>query len=191
MKCMVCGRWSWSHICATCRESLLVPTLHKRKILGSIPVYSFFPYDEIEPFLLTKHTDLGHYVYTILAKRSMGAFAREWRYEKRVASVGIDDHVNSGYSHTAVLDRALESPHIKPCYGKLRSTNHHKYAGKSVEERLMNPRGFAYAPFGEDEVILVDDIVTTGTTLTEAAEVLHTNGKRVILCLTLTDAENR
>ncbi|MBD3806885.1 ComF family protein, partial [Sulfuricurvum sp.] len=142
MKCMVCERWSLSHICPHCQESLLAPTLYKRKILGSIPVYSFFPYDEIEPLLLTKHTDIGYYIYTILAKCSLMNFAQEWSYEKRVASIGIDDDARNGYSHTAVLNRALKSTLIKPYYGKLRSTNRYKYAGKSVEERLMNPRQF-------------------------------------------------
>lgn len=188
---MVCERFSFSHICRGCQQSLLTPTLHKRKILGSIPVYSFFPYGEIEPLLLSKHTDVGYYIYTLLAKRAFGAFAKEWSYENRVASIGIDDHIKSGYSHTAVLNRALRSPLIIPHYGKLRSSNPHKYAGKSVEERLMNPRQFRYMPFEYDEVILVDDIVTTGTTLSEAAETLHAHGKKVILCLTLSDAETK
>jgi competence protein ComFC len=126
-----------------------------------------------------------------LANRSFGAFAVEWQYENTVASVGIDDRAESGYSHTAVLNRALKSNTIVPQYGKLRASQHYKYAGKSVEERLMNPRLFMYTPFSEHEVILVDDIVTTGTTLSEATEVLHAKGKKVILCLTLTDAENR
>jgi competence protein ComFC len=188
---MICERFSLSHICSSCQETLLAPSLHKRKILGSIPVYSFFPYNDIEPLLLSKHTDIGYYIYTILAKRAFGAFAKEWQYENRVASLGIDDHATSGYSHTAVLNKALKSPNITPYYGKLRATNHYKYAGKSVEERLINPRQFLYKPFEENEVILVDDIVTTGTTLSEASEVLHAQGKQVILCLTLTDAENK
>lgn len=191
MRCMVCERFSLSHICSHCQESLLTPTLHKRKILGNIPVYSFFPYSEIEPLLLTKHTDVGYYIYTILAKRSLEEFAREWEYEHNVCSIGIDDHATSGYSHTAILNRALKSTNIIPHYGKLRASNHYKYAGKSVDERLMNPRKFVYKPFPGDEIILVDDIVTTGTTLSEAAEVLHANGKKVILCLTLADAENK
>ncbi len=191
MRCMMCERLSFSHICSRCQDSFLTPTLYKRKILGSVPVYSFFPYNDIEPLLLTKHTDVGYYIYTILAKRSLGAFAREWQYKNSVASVGIDDHAGSGYSHTAVLNYALKSGNITPHYGKLRASNHHKYAGKSVEERLMNPRQFHYKPFAEDEVILVDDVVTTGTTLSEASEVLHSNGKKVILCLTLADAENK
>lgn len=191
MRCMMCERFSLSHICSACQKSLLTPQLYKRKIMGSIPVYSFFPYSDIEPLLLTKHTDIGYYIYTILAKRSLGAFAREWQYKNSVASVGIDDHAASGYSHTAVLNRALQSENITPRYGKLRALHHHKYAGKSVEERLMNPRQFIYKPFEENEVILVDDIVTTGATLSEAAETLYTQGKKVILCLTLSDAENK
>lgn len=192
MRCMMCERWSiFSHICNTCQGNFLTPNLYKRKILGSIPVYSFFSYSDIEPLLLTKHTDLGHYLYTIMAKRSMKQFAKEWRYEKKVASIGIDDHVANGYAHTAILNRALKAPLITPLYGKLRATKQHKYAGKSVEERLANPREFRYVPFGEEEVILVDDIVTTGITLTEAAEVLHSQGKKVILCLTLTDAQTK
>jgi competence protein ComFC len=191
MRCMMCERFSLSHICPSCQTTFLTPTLHKRKILGSIEVLSFFPYNDIEPLLLTKHTDIGYYIYTILAKRAFGAFSKEWQYEHRVSSIGIDDNAKGGYSHTAILNRALKSPRITPVYGKLRATNDHKYAGKSVEERLLNPRRFNYTPFEQEEVILLDDIVTTGTTLSEAAEVLHSKGKKVLFCLTLTDAENK
>lgn len=191
MRCMMCEQFSFSHICHACQEQFLIPRLHKRKILGKIPVYSFYPYDEIEPLLLTKHTDLGYYLYSILAARSFSQFAAEWSYEEKVASIGIDDHARHGYSHTAILNRALQSSHITPYYGKLRASAQYKYAGKSVEERMMNPREFIYAPFKEEEVILVDDIVTTGLTLTEAAETLHRQGKKVILCLTIADAENK
>ncbi|MDO9306181.1 MAG: phosphoribosyltransferase family protein [Sulfuricurvum sp.] len=188
---MICEAFSLSHICSKCQKTLLSPALHKRKILGSIPVYSFYPYDAIESLLLTKHTDVGFYIYTLLAKNSFSKFANEWNYDSRVASIGIDDNSKNGYSHTAVLNRALKSTNITPYFGKLRAQNPYKYAGKNMEERLINPRNFNYLPFKEEEVILVDDIVTTGSTLTEAVETLGLQGKKVILCLTLSDAENR
>ncbi len=191
MRCMVCEAFSLSHICSNCQKSLLSPVLHKRKILGSVPVYSFYPYESIESLLLTKHTDIGFYIYSLLAKNSFKQFASEWSYENKVASLGIDDDSKSGYAHTAILNKSLKSPNITPYYGKLRAQNLYKYAGKSVEERLLNPRGFNYVPFNEEEVILVDDIVTTGSTLSEAVETLGMKGKKVILCLTLSDAENR
>lgn len=187
----MCERLSWTHICPSCQKQFLTPSLHKRKILGNIPVYSFYPYDEIESLLLTKHTDVGYYIYSLLAGCSFAEFAKEWSYERKVASIGVDDHSRRGYAHTAVLNRALKSSSITPYYGKLRALKDHKYAGKSVEERMMNPREFVCKPFSEEEVILVDDIVTTGLTLTEAAETLHMQGKKIILCLTLSDAENR
>jgi len=141
--------------------------------------------------LLTKHTDIGFYIYKILAKNSLSVFSREWQYKNKVASLGIDDNSKSGYSHTAVLNRSLQSHNITPYYGKIRATQEYKYAGKTLEERIGNPRKFIYSPFKEEEVILVDDIVTTGSTLSEAAELLGKQGKKVILCLTLSDAENR
>jgi competence protein ComFC len=140
---------------------------------------------------LTKHTDVGFYIYKILAKNSFRLFSREWQYKNKVASLGIDDTSKSGYSHTAVLNRSLESHNIAPYYGKIRASHDYKYAGKSLEERVQNPRKFIYAPFKEEEVILVDDIVTTGSTLSEAVELLHQKGKKVILCLTLSDAQNK
>jgi len=36
-------------------------------------------------------------------------------------------------------------------------------------------------------VILVDDIITTGTTLNEAIKTLQTEEKEVVFCLTLAD----
>lgn len=156
--------------------------------MGSVPVYSFFPYSEIEPLIVSKHTDLGYYIFSIMAKQSFQKFAQEWNYEFPVASIGIDDHPHSGFSHTALLNSSLRSKMIKPYFGNLRAQNSYKYAGKTLDERIKNPRNFFYKPFPETEVILVDDIITTGTTLCEAVELLNQHGKKVILALTLSDA---
>lgn len=189
MKCMICERWSFSHICRACRNEHLKPSLYTRKILGSVPVYSFYKYDDIEALLHTKHSDLGYYIYKILARESMKKFADHFDYEGRVAALGIDDHVRHGYSHTALLTRMLASQSIKPYYGKLRAKNRETYSGKSYQDRLLHPRRFECKPFAEEEAILVDDILTTGLTLTQAAEALHREGKRVLFCLTLANAD--
>ncbi len=191
MKCLICESWSFSHICKACRKEHLKPSLYTRKILGNIPVYSFYKYDDIEALLHTKHTDLGYYIYKLLAKESLKMFAENFDYEGRVAAVGVDDHVRHGYSHTALLAKTLKSKSIQPYYGKLRATNKDTYSGQSFQYRLLHPRRFSYKPFEEDEVILVDDILTTGLTLTQAAETLHGEGKKVLFCLTLADAEKK
>jgi len=42
--------------------------------------------------------------------------------------------------------------------------------------------------FVEEDVILVDDIITTGLTLSQAIQSVEAEGKNVLFCLTLADA---
>ena len=185
---MVCEDLSLKHICKTCQNELLSPSLYKRKLLGKIPVYSFYKYQEIEPLLLTKHTDLGYYIYTLLAQNSFRSFAQNFKYDNQVCSLSIDDHVKHGYSHTAILNKELKSKCIKPRYTKLRASSPISYSGKDYQFRLLNPRKFRMKHFNEEDVILVDDIITTGLTLTQAVQELQKQGKNVLFCLTLADA---
>ena len=188
MRCLMCERLSLSHICTDCQNTFLSPSIYRRKILNSIEVISFYKYSEIKELLHTKHTDLGYYIYTILAKNSFEKFAAEFSYECKVVSVAIDDHVKSGYSHTAILNSSLKSSSIKPLFCKLHAKNQVTYSGKSREFRLMNPRDFEIKNLEEKEIILVDDIVTTGLTFTQAITTLQKNDYHVLFCLSLADA---
>jgi competence protein ComFC len=185
---MICESLSFKHICKRCQNDFLSPSFYKRKILGKIPVYSFYKYHDIESLLLTKHTDLGYYIYTILAKNSFAPFAQNFEYDSHVCSLSIDDHVNSGYSHTAILNKELSSVKIKPRYAKLRAKSTVSYSGKDYQFRLLNPRNFKLKEFKENDVILVDDIITTGLTLSQAVQSVESKGKNVLFCLTLADA---
>jgi len=188
MKCLLCENFSLSHICDNCQELFLQPSIYKRKISNNIEVISFYKYKEIKELLHTKHTDLGFYIYSILAKNSLAKFALEFEFDSCISSIAIDDTVKNGYSHTAILNKALKSKRIKPLFNKLRAKNSISYSGKSKEFRIMNPRDFKMKNFTESEVILVDDIITTGSTLTQAINTLRSNNKKVLFCLTLSDA---
>jgi len=188
MKCMLCESLSFTHICQTCQENFLTPSIYKRKILNNIEVISFYKYKEIKDLLHTKHTDLGFYIYSILAQKSFKKFAFEFDYENLINSIAVDDHVENGYSHTAVLNKNLQSKNIKPIFNKLRAKNKVSYSGKSKEFRLLNPREFKMNMFKGTDIILVDDIITTGSTLTQAIHTLRLNKKNVLFCLTLADA---
>lgn len=187
MKCLLCESFSLLHICTTCQETFLTPSIYKRKI-NNIEVISFYKYKDIKDLLHTKHTDLGFYIYKILAKNSFTKFAANFTYENSVVAVPVDDCIDSGYSHTAILNKSLQSRHIKAIYNKLRSNNAISYSGKSKAFRLFHSRDFQVNKFEEENVILVDDIITTGITLTQAIQVMHENKKEVLFCLTLADA---
>lgn len=188
MRCLICESLSLLHICSNCQKTFLSPSIHKRKISDNIKVISFYKYSEIKDLLHTKHTDLGYYIYSILAKNSLKKFASEFDYPEIIASIAVDDYVSGGYSHTAVLNRALKSRCITPLFNKLRAKNRVSYSGKSREFRVLNPRDFEVQKFDAKSVILVDDIITTNLTLTQAVGAMQKENKEVLFCLTLADA---
>lgn len=188
MRCLMCENLSFSHICKNCQNTFLAPSIYRRKIFGDIEVISFYKYDDIKNLLHTKHTDLGYYIFKILAKNSLAKFATQFSYEQHIISLAIDDTLSSGYSHTAILNRALKSDFITPKFNKLRAKNRVSYSGKSREFRMLNPRNFEFKSVQGNELILVDDIVTTGSTFTQAITLLQANGKNTIFCLALADA---
>ena len=183
----MCESFSLKHVCPTCQEKFLTPSLYKRKLSNGILVISFYKYSEIKELLFTKHTDLGFYIYTLLGELSFKKFAMNFELKEKIAAVPIDDKVTSGYSHTAILNKQLNSQNIVPLFKKLRATNTITYSGKSRAFRLLHPRNFALERFKHSSVIVVDDIITTGTTLYQATELLKRSGKEVLFCLTLCD----
>ncbi|WP_310441890.1 ComF family protein [Sulfurimonas sp.] len=188
MRCLMCEGLSLLHICSSCQKIFLTPSIYKRKILNNIEVISFYKYSEIKDLLHTKHTDLGYYIYSILAKNSLAKFAAEFDYPEAITSIAVDDYVSEGYSHTAVLNKALKSRCISPQFSKLRAKNRVSYSGKSKEFRVLNPREFKVNEFSGKNVILVDDIITTNLTLTQAVQAMQKRDKDVLFCLTLADA---
>ncbi len=184
----MCENFSFSHICKSCQELFLQPSIYKRTLLHNVEVISFYKYKDIKKLLHTKHTDLGYYIYTILAKNSFEIFAKNFNYQEHIAAIPIDDTAEHGYSHTAILTKHLQTKKITPRYNTLRAKNKVSYSGRSKDFRAKNPREFALKNFHESALILVDDIITTGSTLNEALRVMQKNDKEILCCLTLADA---
>ncbi len=187
MKCILCESYAFTHICSTCQTTFLSPSLHKRKLFNGVDIISFYNYEEIKELLFTKHTDIGFYIYNILAQLSFKKFAEEFHTKEKYISLAVDDTIKSGYSHTAILNHALKTYNINPLNNKLRAKNSVSYSGKSKIFRQNNPRNFQLKKFKGNNIILVDDIITTGQTLIQACAKVAEQGKTVRFCLTLTD----
>jgi competence protein ComFC len=157
-----------------------------------LDVYSFFRYQNIEDLLLTKHTPQGFKLYKALAQLSFKPFIKEFikKDNRPIYVVGVDENTKSGYSHVALLTHELRHKNVQVQHAKLMARNKINYSGKTLQFRLENPRDFVYKGKKEVQVILVDDIVTTGTTLVEAKQVLEQNGVEVLFALTLAAVEN-
>jgi competence protein ComFC len=179
MFCILCKNFSTSIICKKC-QNLLQPTIKKRD-----DIVSFYSYENIELLLKYKYHPFGSRIFKILAHHSFAKFSKV--YKEKIYSISIDDNTKKGYSHTAILNHSLKSKYITPLYNKLLAQNSVTYAGKDLKFRLNNPRNFKYTGTKNIDVILVDDIVTTGTTLNEAKEVLKKSGVNVIFSIVLVD----
>ena len=78
---------------------------------------------------------------------------------------------------------------IKPLFHTLIASNEVSYAGRDLKFRQDNPRDFVlYRNLRGKEIILVDDIITTGLTLQEAKRSIEEAGGRVLMAFVLSDA---
>ncbi|EAI0673827.1 ComF family protein, partial [Campylobacter coli] len=67
--------------------------------------------------------------------------------------------------------------------------NHLKYSGKSLKFRQDNKRKFKLLKKINNPVILVDDIVSSGSSLLEAKQFLEKNKISVLFAVVLADAK--
>ncbi|MCF6244678.1 MAG: ComF family protein [Sulfurovum sp.] len=190
MRCYACAKLSLSIICDVCKNQLFRTNIGTRTV-GTLDVISFYKYSALEALLLTKHKPEGYRIYKALAHMTMKPFIHEFieSDDRQIYIVGIDEYVKSGYSHVALLTRAMKTKYSTPLHSSLMARNRVKYSGKDLQFRLNNPREFIYKGKSNIDVILVDDIITTGITLQEAQKVLIQSGVNVLFALTLADVE--
>jgi competence protein ComFC len=186
-----CESLSFGVVCKKCEESLIVPKI-KRELIGAVEVVTLFGYSEIEQFILSKYETIGWRVYRYFAKRFLREFLESFQqnFQKEIFLVGIDEYPKSvGFSHTSILAHYSSSEKIAHLPASLIAKNRVSYAGKSREFRLRNKREFEYKGLQNIDVVLIDDVVTTGSTINEAKEVLEKNEVNLLFALVLADAK--
>lgn len=188
MKCLSCENLSFQIICKDCQNNLLTPSLYKRELEKEFFNYAFYSFSEIEEFITSKYYLHGDNVFNILAKLSFKKFAQSFKFDEVIYSIGIDEHTRHEFSQTAILSHHLKSKYIKPIYNQCKATNIVKYAGHDLEFRQKNRRKFKTS-LSNKKIILVDDLITTGTTILEAKRTLEKKNNKVLFSLTLADAK--
>ncbi|BDY12524.1 ComF family protein [Hydrogenimonas cancrithermarum] len=186
MRCLSCRRLSFSLLCSVCREHYLKPEPRIRKLETGLEVISFYAYDEIEPFLLTKHLPHGWFIYRILAKEAFKALSQT---KRTTFAIPVDDDPSGGYSHTAILAKGLKRYGYRPLFGRLHAQNRLSYSGQPLAFRVQNPRDFRYTGPTNIDAVLVDDIITTGLTLKEAHGRLLQHGVDLLGAFVLADVD--
>ncbi len=187
MRCHLCLSISWQSLCKNCLKTILKPSPSKRVLEDGLIVYSVYSYKNIKNLLHTKHTYHGAKIFSELTKYALLPLVKTFTC-KDIYSLPIDDHTRSGYSHTAIIAHELREV-IKPLYGKLRAKNRTRYSGKKLYIREREKRDFNLKCKENLDIVLIDDIVTTGNTLREAHAICKKNNINVIFAVTLANAK--
>jgi competence protein ComFC len=186
MKCLSCQNFSLTLICKKCQDHLLQPRLYKRELEKDFFVYSFYRYDEIQDLINLKYEPVGNEIFKLLSRLSLHRFLKNLDFQDKLYLIPVDDRVKENFSHTAVLAHYAKSDNSLPLYGALRAKNNIKYAGKNLEFRQKHKRDFSCTVSNLD-IVLIDDLVTTGTTLLEAKKVCEKYSNHVVFGLVLCD----
>ena len=188
MRCLLCQSLSFQIICDDCQKTILIPSFFKREVSKDFYVYSFYKIDEVKELINSKYEFYGDRVFKILARLSFGKFGKNFQYPNNIYAIPIDDHTRHEFSHTAILAKELHSTNIISMHNILSAQNRVKYAGKNLTFRKNNKRDFICKNCKNKQVILVDDLVTTGSTMLEAKEILEKNNCEVLFGLCISDA---
>lgn len=191
MKCLLCEKWSWRVICTSCLDDIpLSPRV--RTLCNGLKVYSFYRYEDVASLMHAKYQLIGSRILPLLAKKAAQYFFDSFEGDGCLEALGLDDYPYYAYSHTGVILRAFvreSRGFLKPLYGALLAQNRVRYAGESLAFRQANPKQFVYGG-SPGMLVLLDDIITTGTSFEEAISVLHKASCQVVFCLALCDARS-
>jgi len=193
MRCFSCDALSIKPVCDDCVKEFLTPEFIEKRV-GNLDVVSFFDYYLTVEFVKSKYIPSGYRVYKYLAKKFFNDFLTSYANNlitnKKIYLIGVDENVDRGYSNVALLVHyGAKNNKLIPLHNALKAKNKVKYAGQTLEFRLKNPRNFKYSGPKNIDAILIDDTITTGTTLQEAYRVLKEANVKVHFALTLANAK--
>ncbi|WP_121021318.1 ComF family protein [Helicobacter vulpis] len=184
MRCVLCERWirPLALVCARC-DPLLEPQILTREVEGVV-IYGFYLYEEMEMLLKSKYYDIGSRLLALLAHKAYLAFLAQvyptLHLPKPLYGIALDDRLKRAYAPTAVILRQFCQERVfYPLYNTLHASNQVTYAGQSLAFRQSHSKGFVYKGQSGLEGFMVDDILTTGTTMCQALQAVRRAKVRV------------
>ncbi|MET4782164.1 phosphoribosyltransferase family protein [Glaciihabitans sp. UYNi722] len=186
VSCAGCGADDRA-LCLICRSALR-PTLHRQQLVDGMSVVSAVSYEKVARRAILAFKEQGR---TDVARPLAASFATAIAsaVAGRVELVSIpasrDGFRRRGYDPVRFLLRRAHLPRPSPVLSASHERAHQKTLGR--HERELNLAG-SLAVTGQlagRRFLLVDDVVTTGATLAEAARAVRDGGGEVIGAATL------
>lgn len=195
-KCLVCGRASFNSFThPVCRKRFEIDGAFCSIAYKGVAKKLLYVF-KYKPYVSDLQTFLGELIYESLIQNEFFASAMKQLNNQTILLVPIPLHKNRfyqrGYNHAFLLAKELAAKFGYPCEDILIRVKETKSQyGLKQKEREENMKGaFAIKKGSEQKVsdsfiFLVDDILTTGSTLREAAKVLKRFGAKKVWGLAL------
>ncbi len=196
-KCMLCGKvlGKEAEICSACREKVLLntapPRVEKGAFFDKAAAGLWYETDVRKAIHGLKYHEKQTYARP-LARVMAYAYAHKLQEDVDLITFVPTNAATlreRGYNQAELLARELADMLDKPCLATLEKCRETRpMHGLRPEERRANVLG-AYrlccpeAAVAGKRVLVADDILTTGSTLSECARMLKTAGAQRVLCL--------
>ncbi len=188
-------------MCRDCRRiiSLMAAERHKKKISASVDCYAPLLYEGDVRASLLRYKFRGQSVYAEV----YGEFLSKCIDENEISCDSITWVPLSrrrlhrrGYDQARLLAEQIAGRYGYPCVPMLKKVRDNPAQSRTGDaaKRKANVAG-VYAAINEEQIkgkriLLVDDIVTTGATLSEAVKMLKAAGAGEIICIALAQKRN-
>lgn len=216
--CDVCGRevFAGERVCQPCRGALpwndgvICPycgrrqkeegtcLLCKEKPLGPVKARSVFVHEGEAARLVVRFKRGEKYLYRTLAELSLPLFLREFSEVEAIMGVPMSERAlkKRGYNQSELFAERLAELAKKPWFApavKRKETGAQKFLGR--REREKNLEGCFHikerkAVRGK-KILIVDDTMTTGATVSELTGALKRAGAAEVYALTFTSVEDK
>lgn len=173
--CVLCGAAS-PVVCPRC-EGALGPAPSLAVPRGLDACWALLAYEPARPLVVALKNRNRRDLVTWLADRLAGLGRPDPASVITWAPTGSPRRRARGYDHAELLARALARRWHAPCVPLLTRAPGPAQAGRAAAERRVNPAFAVHVRRAmPPTVVVVDDVVTTGATLTAAATALHRAG---------------
>jgi ComF family protein len=185
--CAICKRIG-APVCPTCAE--IFPAAPRSTWRGNLKGLAVCDYGDQSIKLIRAFKEVGQTSVGKFIAPQMGALLAGWTGHLVAVPSSRANLIKRGYSPALLLTRRVAKAAGMPMIGALRfSRAVADQAGLGIDARRQNLEGsmVAGSEVSGKQVILVDDVVTTGATLHEAARAVTLAGGEVVGFITFAE----
>jgi ComF family protein len=169
---MFCGRWLWrKYYCHQCCQSIVG---YHYFYVENMKVHGACAYNPLtcQPILNLKYNN-NPFMAQPIAEFIMDKVTIPWDYDYLIPiPMAPLKFITRGYNQSLLMAQRLSGKTKIPVMNILKKLDNKSQKDKTVEQRWIPPALGLNAPISHKKILLVDDVITTGTTLLAAYNLL-------------------